>query len=161
MVWTELLMVARAVHTCEVEEADAWTWGLTLSSTPRKSISQKLGQRCCVNHGYLGLLPVRLLLPFSTLMADVSIIVAIETLRVPLDIAIRKVATSFQVHILHVNVHGSTPWYWARRSVNGGGGRRVWESNNVQASMRLAMRMASLNVLSREATSDVMAQTVS
>ena len=42
---------------------------------------------------------------------------------------------------------GPAPWYWARKSVDDGWGQRGWDSDNIQALMRWAMRMASLNVL--------------
>ena len=99
-------MVARSVHTCELEEVDGWTLGAGYSiSTPEVSF-RKLSQLCCVSHGYLGLLLVRLLLQFPAMTSDMCIIVVVETLRASLGITIRKVAASLHLHVLDVNVHG-------------------------------------------------------
>ena len=41
-------MVVRAVHTCELEEADAWTWGAGSSiSTPEISFSEAQPTMMC------------------------------------------------------------------------------------------------------------------
>ena len=64
-----------------------------------------------------------------------------------LGIAIRKLAVSLHLHILDVNVHGGRSLVLRAQVGRSRRGHRGWESDNVQASMRWEMRIASLNVL--------------
>ena len=138
-------MVARVVHTCELEEADAWMWGVGSSIiTPKVSFLE--AQPTMLHQLWLSELVAceNVVANSDSVFGNVHNCGSRKTSG-SLGHEIGKVVTSLQLHILNINIHGAAPWYWACKSLDDGWDQRGWESDNVQASMLWAMRMASLN----------------
>ena len=117
-------MMLKAVHTCEVEEVDTWMWEAGSSiNTPEVS--------------FPGAQPTMLHQPWLSRLVSWETVVAIFGSDVGCvhNCCIRSTSGTLGHHDWEGCVKPVVarfghqyPWYWARRSVDGGGGQRGWES---------------------------------